>query len=391
MSGAVIKLHAKLSASGSKKWLTCAGSATLEASFPDETSPYAAEGTFAHEVFEHVVGAQMGRWAANLPAFRDSEYWSTELYEHVCDAADVLEAELAALRKEHGAEPVVLLEQRVDFSRWVPEGFGTGDVLAVAGDTLLVADLKYGKGVAVEAENNSQLRLYALGALDLLGDLYDIRRVRTLVLQPRTGNYSSEDLSVEELLAWATDFVAPRAARAHAGVSEYVPGEHCSSGFCRARFTCAARAHHAMEIAKAEFALADPATLTQEQILQVLARGDDVAKWIGDVQGYAREQAEKHGRVWPGFKLVAGRSVRRITDPEQAAARLVAAGYPEALVWERSLAPLGELERLVGKKKLPEVLGDLIDKPAGKPALVPDADKRAARSSAAAAAADFME
>lgn len=391
MSGAVIKLHAKLSASGSKKWLACAGSATLEATFPDETSPYAAEGTFAHEVFEHEVGARLGRWPRDLAAFRDSEYWSAELYEHVCAAADALDRELAAMRESSGAEPVVLLEQRVDFSRWVPEGFGTGDVLAVAGDLLLVADLKYGRGVAVEAENNSQLRLYALGALELLGDLYDIGRVRTLVLQPRTDNYSSEEISVEDQIAWASDFVAPRAARAHAGVAEYVPGEHCATGFCRARFTCAARAHHALEIAKAEFALADPALLTQDQILQVLSRGDAVAKWIADVQGYAREQAEKHGRQWPGWKLVAGRSVRRVTDPEQAAARLVAAGYPEALVWERSLAPLGELERLVGKKKLPEVLGELIEKPAGKPALVPDADKRAALSSAADAAADFME
>ena len=136
MSGAVIKLHAKLSASGSKKWLTCAGSATLEASFPDETSPYAAEGTFAHEVFEHEVGARLGRDLRDLAAFRDSEYWSAELYEHVCDAVDALDRELAALREEYGVEPVVLLEQRVDFSRWVPEGFGTGDDLEDLGSRL---------------------------------------------------------------------------------------------------------------------------------------------------------------------------------------------------------------------------------------------------------------
>lgn len=384
---APIKLHAKLSASGSKKWLACAGSASLEATFPDEDSPYAAEGTFAHSVFEHEMRARLGRVERDLAAFRDSEWWSQELYEHVCAAADALEDVLATIARNDMA---VLLEQRVDFSRWVPEGFGTGDVLAVSGGTLLVADLKYGKGVAVDAVGNSQLRLYALGALEMLGDLYDIDTVRTLVLQPRMNNWSAEELSAQELLLWASEVVAPQARRAFDGVAEYVPGEHCSSGFCKARYTCAARAQHALSLARAEFALREPETLTQEQILQVLSRGDEVVKWVGDVQGWALKQAEQ-GRQWPGYKLVEGRSNRRVTDPEQAAAALVAAGYPEALLWQRSLVALGELEKLVGKAKLPKLLGELIQKPVGKPTLVPEADKRPAITSAAGAAADFQE
>jgi hypothetical protein len=382
-----VKLHALLSASGSKKWLTCAGSATLEATFPDEESPYAAEGTFAHAVFEHEMSARLGKLERDLAAYRDSEWWSEELYEHVCSAADALENLLATIARNDMA---VLLEQRVDYSRWVPEGFGTGDVLAVAGGTLLVADLKYGKGVAVDAVGNSQLRLYGLGAVQLLGDLYDIERVRMLVLQPRMNNYSAEELTLDELVQWADDYVAPRARRAFDGVQEYVPGEHCSSGFCKARFTCATRAQHALSLARSEFALREPETLTQEQILQVLSRGDEVVKWVTDVQGWAQKQAEQ-GRQWPGYKIVEGRSIRRVTDPEQAAAALVAAGYPEALLWSRSLVSLGELEKLVGKAKLPKLLGDLIQKPAGKPALVPEADKRPAITSAASAAADFKE
>ena len=390
-----IKAHAKLSASGSEKWMTCTPSAKLEEQFSDEQSVFAAEGTFAHSVFENEV-----RYAAGLISKEDfadtwrtlkrNQLWSAEMQDHVnasvAVAVERIEAARAACK-----DPIILVEQRLDFSPWVPEGFGTGDLVIVTDDVIEVLDLKFGKGVLVSAQDNSQMRLYGLGAYNELAHLYPASAVRMTVLQPRLDNYDSETLSVQALLDWAVNEVVPRAQLAWDGKGEYVAGNHCTSCFCKARFTCAARGEHAMELAKAEFALSNPQFLTEEQITQVLTRGDAVAKWISEVQSYALQQAEQHGKNWPGFKVVAGRSNRKFLDQDAVAAKLVDSGVEEAVIFERSLRGITALETLLGKKKFAQLLDGLIVKPSGKPTLVPESDKRPALNSTATAIEDFSE
>lgn len=382
-----IRAHAKLSASGSKKWLTCTPSASLEEQFPDTGSEYAQEGTFAHAVFEQQLLTYLNLPADPLP-LELAHFDSQELRDHVDNALAVAIERIRDARKRC-ADPVVMVERRLDFSPWVPEGFGTGDLIIVTDDLVEVMDYKHGKGVLVEAEDNSQMRLYGLGAYNELSYLYDIERVRMTVLQPRLQNYGSEELTIAELLGWAESYVVPRAKLAWAGEGPYVPGEHCVSGFCRARAQCAARANANLELARQDFTQIEPSLLTEEQILVVLERGKQVADWINDVQAFALEQAEKHGRTWPGYKLVEGRSVRKYGDQDSVAQRLIDNGVPEELIYERSLLGITAMEKAIGKKKFAELLEDLIVKPAGKPTLVPESDKRLALSSAASAAEDF--
>jgi hypothetical protein len=387
MANDIALAHAKLSASGSKKWLTCTRSASLEAHFPDESSDFAAEGTLAHAVGEQELARYLGLPITPLPADAALKYDTPDLRAHV---AQYVARAIERIEEARAACPdaVVLLEKRLDFSPWVPDGFGTGDLVIVAEPVLDVGDLKFGKGIPVSAIDNSQMRLYALGAVNELGHLYGIERVRMTIYQPRLDNYSTEEISVAELLAWAAD-VAPRAQLAWDGQGEFVAGEHCKSGFCKARFTCAARAEANLSLARSDFALVDPETLTTDQLCKVLSIGDQVSSWIADVQAYALQQAEA-GAVWPGFKLVEGRSNRKISDPDGAVRALVAAGIPDELLYERSLLGLTKLEVVVGKKRFGELVGDFITKPAGKPTLVPDADKRTAISSGASAATDFQ-
>ncbi len=395
MTSAVpIKLHAKLSASGSKKWLTCTRSAQLEDQFPDERSVFAEEGTFAHEVFELLIrkyleGAMLSPpYEHRLRQLQQNEHWSQDLFDHVDQAA------LAAFERIDEADarcpdPLVLVEQRLDFSPWVPEGFGTGDLVIVADDLLEVMDLKYGKGIPVDAEGNTQMMLYALGALNQHGHLYDIKRVRMTILQPRLDNFASAEMLVEDLLEWADKTVRPRARMAWDGEGEYVPGDHCTSGFCRARYQCPARAEAALAVARQDFALRPPELLTQEQLLAVLAKADMAAKWLADVQTYALKLAES-GQEIPGYKLVEGRSNRKYSDADAVAQKLIDAGVPEAVIYERSLLGITAMEKTLGKKKFAELVGDLVTKPPGKPTLVPVEDKRQALSSVASAAEDFQ-
>ena len=379
--------HAKLSASGSKKWIACTPSVVLEQQFQDTGSAFAEEGTFAHEVFEASMLRALGRTEPDLTPELALRYDNAELRDAVA-AASAAAIERIDDAFARCADPIVLVEQRLDFSQWVPEGFGTGDLVIITDDLVEVLDYKHGKGVTVEAEENSQMRLYGLGAYAELSHLYDIKRVRMTVLQPRKNNFGSEELTIEDLLAWADKVVVPAARMAWEGKGEPVPGPHCTEGFCRARFQCAARANQSLELAKAEFALRPPELLTEEQIAKVLTIGDQVAKWISDVQSFALSQAES-GRQFAGFKLVEGRSNRRYSDQEAVAATLVEAGIPEAIIYERSLLGITALEKTIGKKKFAELLGDLVVKPSGKPTLVPESDKRPAIASADSAAADF--
>lgn len=387
------RAHAKLSASGSEKWMTCTPSARLEEQFPDDESEFAKEGTFAHEVFELALLV----WLERVPLeqartqyaeLKANKFWSQDLEDHVRAAVEKAKAAITAAR-ERCKDPVIFVEKRLDFSVWVPEGFGTGDLVIITDDLVEVQDLKFGKGILVSAIDNSQMRLYGLGAFNELAHLYDIKRVRMTILQPRLDNYSSEEISAEELLGWAENHVVPRAKLAWDGEGAFVAGDHCTSCFCRARFQCEARASAALEVAKQDFALKPPELLSPDQITDILGKADLAIDWLNDVKTYALKQAEAGHQV-PGYKLVEGRSNRKYSDQDAVAQRLMSEGVEEAIIYERSLLGITAMEKALGKKRFAELLEDLIVKPSGKPTLVPESDKRPALSSVASAAEDFQ-
>ena len=380
--------HAKLSASGSEKWMTCTPSVFAEEPFADEGSEFAREGTFAHAVFEQMLLIHMG---LPVEALRKSKFDNQELRDYVNTAVEYAIERIRDARARC-PDPIILVEQRLDFSRWVPEGFGTGDLVIITDDLVEVMDLKYGKGIYVYATNNSQLRLYGLGAYNVLSHMYDIKRVRMTVLQPRLHNFGSEELTIEELLTWAEEKVVPAAKLAWLGEGEFVAGDHCTSCFCKARYTCPARAEQALAVAKLEFAGDLPpavATLSLDRVAKLLPKADMVIDWFNDLKAHSLKQATEHNIMVPGFKLVEGRSVRKYSSQEDVAAKLRDAGVPESVMFERSLLGITAMEKAIGKKKFTEVLSDLLVKPSGKPTLVPVEDKRPALPSAASAAEDF--
>ena len=359
--------HALLTASGSKRWLSCTPSARLEATFAEKETTAAAEGTAAHALAEYKVKRAL-RYFCKRPV---SEY-EDEVMDMATDdyAAFILEA-MAEMRKA-GADPTVMIETRLDFSDWVPDGFGTGDCIIIGGDTLHIVDLKYGAGVLVEAEGNSQMMLYALGALQQFGCLYDVKKILMTIFQPRRENISTAEVSVEMLMEWADNFVRPKAKMAFAGEGEYLPGDWCL--FCRAADKCRARAEANLKVAREEFGL--PPLLTDEEVEALLPRLPDLVRWANELQAYALDAAVNHGKQWNGFKVVEGRSIRKYADEDAVANAAEACGYKD--IYQKKLINLGDLEKLMGKKKFQEVLGAFIVKPPGKPTLVPVSDKRPA-------------
>lgn len=387
------RAHAVLSASGFKKWSTCTMSAAIEELLPDEDSDYSAEGTYAHAVGEAWLRVWLGgndgadveaaNELTNPELNEDAKRWfNPEFAEYVQDYVDYVTKRVTELREQHGHDNVtVLLEQRLDFSRWVPQGFGTGDVAIIFPGGVEVIDLKFGKGIFVDGENNGQTRLYGLGAYDRYHILYDFEEVTVTIVQPRKDNISGETINVAELnglLTWADELVKPRAAIAWAAVqgdrseARFVPGSHCSEAFCKARFTCAARARYMLEAADKSYALKEPDTLTIEQLEEVVERADLAVKWLSDVKSYLLKQAEA-GRVQlQRFELVEGRSNRTISDTKEAAAVLMKNGFSATDIYkDPELKGLTMLEKLVGAKKLTELLGNILHKPAGKPTLAP--------------------
>lgn len=370
--------HALLSASGAHRWLNCTPSARLESDEPESTSAAAEQGTAAHALAEHKL-----RRALKQRSKRPVSTWIDDEMETLTDDYVAYVQEHISLARETCGDPQVLIEQRLDFSHVVPGGFGTGDCVIIAEPTLQIIDLKYGQGVLVEAERNPQLMLYALGALHTFGDLYDIERVAVTIYQPRRGNVDTWEISVTELEHWAEAEVKPKAELAAAGEGEFCPGSWCQ--FCKIAPTCRARAEANLALARLEFA--PPAKLSDSEIADVLARIPQLKTWAADVEAYALSQAVNQGVVFEGFKLVAGRSIRKYTSETDVAAAAEAAGYRD--IWDRKLITLTAMERLMGKPAFNEILGDLVAKPAGKPTLVPASDKRPALD-LVSAATDFQ-
>lgn len=359
--------HAVLSASGAHRWLNCLPSARLELEFVNNESSAAAEGTAAHALCEHKL-----KKALHMRSKRPvSVYNSDEMEEH-SDAYVEFVMEQLELAKQSCTDPLILIEQRLDFSCYVPQGFGTGDCIIIADKKLHIIDFKYGMGVLVDAVDNPQMKLYALGALDIYDSLYDIEEVSMTIFQPRRENVSTWTIRVEDLKDWAEKELKPKAKKAYDGEGEYLPGEWCT--FCRAAVKCRARAEEKLKLAQSEFKL--PPLLTDSEIEEVLSKLSDLTKWANEIIAYATDAAVNHGKEWHGFKVVEGRSVRKYKDEDAVAEVAKANGYKD--IFRQSLITLTEMERLMGKSKFEKILGDLIYKPPGKPTLVPLSDKRPA-------------
>jgi len=375
--------HALLSASSSHRWLNCTPSAVLEQSFEDSTSAAAAEGTAAHALSEHKL-----REFLKLKTKKPTSKYDSQELEHYTDVYIEYACELIAEAYARSRDPIALTERRLDYSHYVPGGFGTGDLVIVADGLLDVVDLKYGKGVRVSAEENPQLKLYALGALALYDDLYDIKEVRMTICQPRLDNFSTFELTVDKLIEWAETELKPRAALAIKGTGDFNSGEHCR--FCRARATCRARAERNLELARLDFKL--PALLTDDEIAEVLLQANELKAWAKDVWEYAEAGALAGQKKWPGFKLIESTSKRKYTDEAKVAEQVLATGdYSEDEIYTKSLLGITAMTQLLGKKQFAKLLNDLIVKPPGKPTLVVESDKRKEWNSIDAAKADFED
>ncbi len=359
--------HALLSASSSHRWLNCSPSARLEQEFEDTESTAAAEGTAAHALCEHKLKKALKR-RSKKPV---SEYDCDEMDGYTDDYVEfVMEAIEEA--KQTCSDPLVLIEQRLDFSCYVPEGFGTGDCVIVADRLLHIIDFKYGQGVLVEAEENPQMMLYALGALRLFDAIYNIEEISMTIYQPRRENISTWTISVDDLLSWTENVLKPKAELAFRGEGEYIPGSWCT--FCKAAVKCRARAEAKLQLARYEFAM--PPLLTDAEIEDILLKLDDLTKWANEIQAYAQDAAINHGKAWNGFKLVESTTKRKYTNEDAVIEAANAAGYTD--IFKKSLIPITEMEKLMSKKTFNEVLGKLVEKPKGKPPLVPASDKRPA-------------
>lgn len=369
--------HALLAPSSSERWISCPPSAVKNAVARDISSTYAQQGTDAHTLCEFKVNRALGHEVTDPTS--DLTYFDEEMAEHT-DAYCEFIMEQVELAKQRCPDPLVLVEQRLDFSRWVKDSFGTADCIIVADDVLTVIDMKYGVGCFVEADGNPQMRMYALGALHLFESLYDINSIRTIIFQPRRDNVSIAEISKNDLLTWADEVLVPAAELAAKGEGEYKAGKHCQ--FCKVKATCRKRAEYNLEMAQYDFAVPD--TLTDEEISSILDKADVFISWVNDIKEYALEQAIS-GRIFPGYKVVEGRSNRKYTDENAVVTVIRDAGFDP---FEKKLMGVTAMTKLLGKKQFDTLLGTLIDKPKGKPTLVPESDKRPTWNTAKE---DFME
>lgn len=380
--------HAILSASGASRWMACTPSARLEQKFENKSSIYAEEGTLAHELGELGLRLKLGEITQRTYTTRvnklikDNELYTADMPDYVEVYVDTC-LERVSEAKATTPDAVFKVEQRLDFSEWVPEGFGTGDFVIIADGTMEVCDLKYGKGVPVNAENNKQMMLYALGAISEFSFLYDIEKVRMTIIQPRLDNISTFELTVDDLNKWAEEVLRPTAQIAFKGEGEFCVGKHCE--FCSAIAKCKAQEKYNMELAKYDFE--EPNTLDNNDIAFILSRVDNLVKWATKVKDFALEEALK-GEEFEGFKVVEGRSNRKWSSEDDVAKALIEQGFQESLIYTKKLDGISKIETAIGKKEVQRLLADYIIKPVGKPTLVSITDKRESYNPAKA---DFIE
>ncbi len=359
--------HAILSASSSHRWLECTPSARLELEFEDYESKAAKEGTAAHALAEHKLKRKL-KMRSDRPV---SEFNDEDMELYTDDYSDyVFEQYTKAKRYDENAQ--IFIEQKLDFSCYVPDGFGTGDAVIISKGKMQIIDLKYGQGVLVNVEHNSQMMLYALGALKKFGKEYDIKKVRMVIFQPRRENVSVWETTVTQLKKWADKKLRPRAEMAYKGTGNYQPGSHCQ--FCKAATKCRARAEEKLKLAREEFKM--PPLLSDAEIEAMLTKIPDIKKWVEEIWDYATSEAVKGNKSWAGFKVVEGKSNRKYVDEKEVAKACINAGYND--IYVKKLITITEMEKLMGKKEFASVLGALIEKPAGKPTLVEESDKRPA-------------
>lgn len=375
-------VHARLNPSSAERWIHCPGSVTLsEQCPPPGSSEYADEGTKAHSIAEAKLRQIIGEIT---PKELEKIIKKHQPDGEMDEATDFYRDEVVEILAAAGKDAELMVEQRFSLNRWAPESFGTSDAVVIGNGRIEVIDLKYGKGVKVSAKGNPQLRMYGAGAANLFEGMYDFDTVRMTIIQPRLDHVSTEELPLEELMSWMKEVVKPAAREAYDGTGEIDAGDWCR--WCPAKAVCRKRAEKNLELAKMEFK--SPDLLSADEIGEVLRQAEELSKWTSDVQAYALEQALA-GEHFDGWKLVEGRSNRTITDQIKAAELLKAAGFDEAILYKHELYGITQLEKNCGKKKLTEVIGDLIEKPQGKPVLVPESDKREEINSADAAKADF--
>ena len=371
------KGHAILSASSSDRWLHCPPSARLCETYEDKGSDYAAEGTDAHELCEYKLKKALGMDASDPT---ENLTWHNEEMEDCANGYAAYILEMVEAAKESCADPKVLIEQRVDFSRWVEQGFGTADCIIIADGTLRICDYKHGLGVLVDATDNPQMKCYALGALELFDDIYDIDNVSMTIYQPRRQNISTFEISKDALYKWADEVLKPTADLAFAGDGNFLCGEWC--GFCKAKHECRARAESNLTLAQYDFKF--PPLLEDSEIEYILSRADELVAWASDIKEYALQQAIS-GKEWAGWKLVEGRSNRKYSNEEAVIQVVTDAGFDP---YEKKLLGITAMQKRLGKSRFDELLTAYIEKPQGKPTLVPESDKRPAMNNAKT---DFME
>jgi hypothetical protein len=368
--------HAILSPSAASRWINCPPSARLELTFPQgTTSEHAEEGTVAHSLSEALIANRLELWpkARYHKQFANcvgSKYY-TEAMLNYCDdyATYVIEKFNEARVKTPDAK--IFLEEKIDLTEFIQEGFGTGDVIIIADGILDIIDLKYGKGVAVSAVDNAQLKVYGLGAFIAHSLFYDIDMVRMTIYQPRLDSITTDEIAVPSLLIWAEDVLRPKAKLAWEGKGEFKPGKWC--GFCKAKAQCRAYATMNLQIAAHNFM--DPELLSDDEIVDVMQRLPELTRWAEAIKAYAYSKALE-GKKWPGMKLVAGRSNRQYTDEIKIGQTLESAGYTKDQIYQMSVKGITSLEKELGKKVFNNLVGDYIIKPIGSPVLVSENDKR---------------
>ena len=379
--------HALLSASGAHRWLHCTGSPLLEKDFPDSTSVYAQEGTLAHYLCELKLMAYTGEITKRKLTSMKNKLMKSELWQPEMDSTS--EAYLDYIKDitmSYTVKPVILIEKKVDFSQYVPEGFGTADCLILAGDTLHVVDYKHGKGVVVDADHNPQMMLYALGAMSELSLLYRFKFVHMTIVQPRVNNISEFTMTADELTEWGESVVKPKAEAAMSGNGEFEAGDWCR--FCRAKRQCKTRYESNGSLYSELSAQHDPRLITLAELGEYLKRGRDMAAWLEDMKEYALSESLAGADV-PGWKAVEGRGSRAFTDTDEAVDTLVKNGIDESVLYERRVLTLAQMEKAVGKKAFGEIVGNLVVKNPGKPTLVEESDKRPKITNQPTAAAVF--